>query len=83
MSISGELASEIWAEAGFHADLAQLETANIRAELRQGELIGQEASFDWDAVRRLLQTALIFAETEDDRYQGVAQRISTATLRSA
>lgn len=83
MSFAGELAIEIWAEGAFHVDLAHLETANIRAELREGGLIDTLETVDVELVRRLVQAALVFAETDDDRYQDAAQRISTATLRLA
>jgi hypothetical protein len=83
MSLAGELASEIWAEQAFHADLANLEAANIRAELRGGGLIDKSEIVDTDMMRRLVQAALVFSETDDYRYQEAAQKISTATLRLA
>lgn len=83
MSFAGELANEIWAESAFHADLAFLEAANIRAQLRDGGLIEAPETFDIERLRRLVQAALVFAETTEHRYQDVAQRISTATLRLA
>jgi hypothetical protein len=83
MSLVGELANEIWAESAFHADLAFLEAANIRAELRDGGLIEAPKAVDLERLRRLVQAALVFAETDENRYQEAAQRISTATLRLA
>jgi hypothetical protein len=83
MSFAGELATEIWAEGAFHVDLAHLETANIRADLHEGGLIDTLGAIDVERMRRLVQAALVFAETDDDRYQDAAQRISTATLRLA
>jgi superfamily II DNA/RNA helicase len=83
MSLAGELASEIWAEKAFHDDLANLEAANIRAELHGGGLIDTSVIVDTDMMRRLVQAALVFSETNEDRYQEVAQKISTATLRLA
>jgi hypothetical protein len=83
MSFAGELATEIWAEGAFHSDLAHLEAANIRAELREGGLIDTSEAIDVGLLRRLVQAALVFAETDDDRYQDAAQRISTAAFRLA
>lgn len=83
MNLAGELASEIWTEQSFHDDLANLEAANIRAELQAGGLIDKSVTIDIDMMRRLVQIALVFSETDDERYQEVAQRISTATLRLA
>ncbi len=83
MSFARELANEIWAESAFHADLAFLEAANIRAELHEGGVIDVPETFDIERLRRLVQTALVFAETNEHRYQDAAQRISTATLRLA
>lgn len=46
MSLAGELASEIWAAQAFHDDLANLEAANIRAELHGGGLIDKSEIVD-------------------------------------
>ncbi|BAU38709.1 DEAD/DEAH box helicase-like [Acetobacter pasteurianus NBRC 101655] len=83
MSLVGELAAEIWAESEFHADLALLGAANIRAELRDGGLIEASETFEVERLRRMMQAALVFAESNEHRYQDAAQRISTATLRLA
>lgn len=83
MSLTDELAGEIWGEGAFHTDLGRLEAANIQAELRNGGLIDEPGAVDVDLLRRLVQAALVLAETDDDRYQEAAQRISTATLRLA
>jgi len=83
MSLAGELANEIWSEGAFHLDLASIEAANIRAELLDGGLLDEAEPIDTATVRRLVQTALIFAQTDEHRYQDAAQRISTATLRLA
>ncbi|CAI9416950.1 hypothetical protein ANOBCDAF_03852 [Pleomorphomonas sp. T1.2MG-36] len=83
MSLVGELATEIWMEDAFHADLAQLEAANIRAELYEGALLSTSEKVDSGLIRRLVQAALIFADTDEDQYLNVAQRISTAALRLA
>lgn len=81
MNFAGELASEIWVESEFHVDLAYLEAANIRVELRDCGLIEGAETFDVERLRRLVQSAMIFAETNENRYQEAAQRISTASLR--
>lgn len=83
MSFLGELATEIWAEAAFHGDLERLEIANIRSELHEAGIIEISEATDVDLIRRLVQVALIFAESEDDRYREAAQRISTAMVRLA
>ena len=81
MSLTSELAAEIWAESGFHADFDALEAANIRTELREGELLEAPGDVEPDLLKRLMQAALIFADTEDDALRDTAQRISTAALR--
>jgi hypothetical protein len=83
MILAEELAGEIWKEVAFHVDLAHLQAANIRAELHNGGIIDSQETLDDKLLQRLMQAALVFAETEDDRYQEAAQRISTATLRLA
>jgi len=83
MSFVRELADEIWCERGFHADLVLLEADNIRAELQDAGLIEVSEFLDVERLRRLLQAALVFAETNENRYLEAAQRISTATLRLA
>lgn len=81
MSFVQELAYEIWNEERFHNDLALLEAANIRADLHMNGLIRSAEGVDTKRLQRLMQAALVFAETNEHRYQDAAQRISTATLR--
>ena len=83
MSFTGELASEIWSESDFHDDFARLEAANIRAELIESGLIEAQEPVDVLLLQRLIQAALVFADTDEHQYQEAAQRISTATLRLA
>jgi len=81
MNFYKELAEEIVSERAFHADMNALEAANIRTELQDDNLIDGSDKLQMDILRRLLQAALIFAQTDVEKFQEYAQRISTATLR--
>lgn len=83
MSFSSELATEIWAETAFHDDFGKLEAANVRMELKEGDLLETQPAVAPDLLKRLMQVALIFAESDDDGLRETAQRISTAALRLA
>ena len=81
MNFAGEVANDIWAESAFHADLASLEAANICLSLFDCGLIEASEPFEVEKLQRLMQAAMIFAQTNEQRYQEAAQRISTASLR--
>lgn len=83
MNFARELADEIWAESAFHTDLAAMQAANMRAQLHDSGLVTTPETFDVEKLRRLVQAALVFAESNEHNYQEFAQHISTATLRLA
>jgi DEAD/DEAH box helicase len=81
MSIMDDLAQEIWSAEAFHVDLARLRTARLIAELRQSSVLTSAADPDVASLTRLLQAALLFANSGQEPLRVVAQRISTAALR--
>lgn len=81
MTLANELAHEIWAEGRFHTDLSYLGVANINNDLAEGNLIPVVENIDLDMIQRLLQVALIFADTDEYIFREAAQKISTSASK--
>lgn len=80
MRLADELAHEIWASHDFRTDLDRLQSANLLVELNRASLTQTIHQIEPKQLARLLQTALIFADSEEVQFREVAQRISTAAL---
>jgi len=81
MKFPNEVSSEIWAEAGFQADIATLEAMNTKLELAAPDNTNEHETIAPSILQRLLQVALIFSETDEAKYREYAQKISTAAVR--
>ncbi|HBO2745114.1 DEAD/DEAH box helicase [Pseudomonas aeruginosa] len=80
MKLSFEISQDIWGNEMFHNDLAILESAN---QIIEHETYPLDISvFNWkDLLNRLLQSALVFADSGDEKFVGYAQKISTSALK--
>ena len=79
MSLLETLADEIFAEPQFGRDLRRLEREKLRAEFARSSVSVSKIPEDWDYIRRLLQSALVFASSPRQADRRLAQRIATGT----
>jgi len=78
MTVVQELANEIISSDGFKEDYARLEQDNILTSLSLSPV--DKATISSAAIARLLQSAMIFSQCDNDLFHEVAQKISTASL---
>lgn len=81
MKFPNEISSEIWKETGFQKDMAILEAMNTTLELFGSNSVSEPERIEPSILRRLLQAALVFSESDEQKYIESAQRISTASVR--
>lgn len=83
MSFAQELAEDIWGSDAFKADLAKLIEESVLSDFTVLSLKtnSERQALDFSIISRLLQSAVIFADTEHEVFRDFAQRICTAALK--